>query len=143
MAKISFLELVPKRPRMTVTIESESGPAEFELTGILLPELADIAKRYPSFAGVIEGGAGLFTATDAMPAIVAAGLGHHGDAEYEKRAAQLPTDLVLAIAGEIVKLTFPARPSIALAEPEPALEVEEEAVHELRPVVISPLRLSS
>jgi hypothetical protein len=55
----------------------------------------------------------------------------------------LPASVVLGLAGEIVKLTF--RPSIALAEPqpEPAPEAEEEAVNDMRPAVISPLRLSS
>jgi hypothetical protein len=141
---ISFLDLVPKRPTITVTIESHDGQSlPFEITGVALAELADIAKKYPAFLGVIEGNDGMFRASEALPALIAAGLGHHNDSEYERQAAKLPASVVLGLAGEIVKLTF--RPSIALAEPqpEPAPEAEEEAVNDMRPAVISPLRLSS
>jgi hypothetical protein len=139
MAAISFLELVPKRPRATVKIDSETGPAEFEIMGVSLAQLADIAKKFPSFLRVIENGEGMFTASEALPSLIAASLDHHGDAEYERKAARLPADMVLALAGEIVRLTFPGRPSIALAETEPAPEASDET----RSVVISPLRLSS
>jgi len=141
MPKISFLELMPARPHATVTVTSDEGEAEFEITGVSLVELADITKKYPSFLGVIEGNDRMFSASEALPALIAAGLGHHNDSDYERHAARLPASVVLGLAGEIVKLTF--RPSIALAEPEPAPEAEDEAVSETRPAVISPLRLSS
>lgn len=139
---ISFLELVPKRPKATVAIEAADGQmAEFEIKGISLAQLAEIGRKYPSFARVIEGNAGLLTASEALPAIIAAGLGHHGDAQYERQAATLPTDIVIALAGEVVRLTFPAdRPPIALAEAEPALEA---AVNGVQPEAILPARLSS
>jgi hypothetical protein len=142
---ISFLDLVPKRPKATVAIEAADGEmAEFEIGGISLACLADIARKYPAFARVIEGGAGLLTASEALPAIIAAGLGHHGDAQYERQAGSLPSDLVIAIAGEVVRLTFHSdRPPIALAEAatEPALE--DEGVNGVRPEAILPAQLNS
>jgi hypothetical protein len=144
MAKISFLELTAARPHSSVTIETEDGKAEFEITGVSLAELADISKKFPSFLRVIEGDGGMFSASEALPALIAAGLGHHNDSDYERHAARLPASVVLGLAGEIVKLTF--RPSIALAESEPApeeAEDDQQADDERRPGVISPLRLSS
>jgi|KBSMisStaDraftv2_1062788.scaffolds.fasta_scaffold06638_3 hypothetical protein len=142
---ISFLELVPKQPKATVAIEAADGEvAQFEIKGISLAELADIGRKYPSFARVIEGGAGLLTASEALPAIIAAGLGHHGDAQYERQAAALPSGIVIAVAGEVVRLTFPSdRPPIALAEAgtEPALE--DGAVNGVQPAAILPAQLNS
>ena len=84
---ISFLELVPKRPKATVSIEAADGQmAEFEIKGISLAQLAEIGRKYPTFARVIEGGAGLLTASEALPAVIAAGLGHPADAQYERQA---------------------------------------------------------
>jgi hypothetical protein len=117
---ISFLDLVPKRPRATVVIEGETGPAEVELTGVSLSQLAEIGHKFPAFTRVMEGNAGLMTATEAMPALIAAALGHHGDPQYEDQAGRLPPDIAIALAGEVVKLTFPQRPPLAPAEPEPA-----------------------
>jgi len=122
---VSFLDLVPKRPTSTVTIEAEDGErVPFEVTGVPLAQLAEISRKYPSLGRVLDGSAGIITASDAMPALVAAALGHHGDAQYERQAGSLPSDLVIAIAGEVVRLTFHSdRPPIALAEmTEPALE---------------------
>lgn len=141
---ISFLELMPKRPKATVAIEAADGQiAEFEIKGISLSQLAEIGRKYPTFARVIEGGAGLLTASEALPAIIAAGLGHHADAQYEQQAASLPTDIVIALAGEVVRLTFPAdRPPIALAEAATA-PAPEAAVNGMQPEAILPARLSS
>jgi hypothetical protein len=137
---ISFLDIVPKRPRATVMIDSEDGPAAVELTGVALSHLAEISRKFPSFARVIEGDASLMSASDAMPALIAAGLGHHGDPQYERQAEQLPPDIAIAIAGEVVKLTFPQRPSLAPAEPEPAPGAN---VNGLLPEPTLPSRLNS
>jgi hypothetical protein len=141
MAKISFLELTAARPHSSVSIETEDGKAEFEITGVSLAELADISKKFPSFLRVIEGDGGMFSASEALPMLIAAGLGHHNEVEYERQAARLPANMVLGLAREIITLTF--RPQIALTESEPAPEAEDEADNERRPGVISPLRLSS
>src|SRR4051812_30932489 len=87
---VGFLELVPAWHSTMVTIDAADGPVEFEVRGIKLAQLGEICKRFPAFARVIEGGAGLLSATDALPALVAAGLGHFGDAKYEEQAASLP-----------------------------------------------------
>lgn len=105
-----FLDLVPAWHSATVTIDADGGPVEFEVRGIKLAQLAEICKRFPAFARVIEGGAGLLSASDALPALVAAGLGHFGDAKYEAQAASLPIGNTVAIAGEVMRLSFPAAP---------------------------------
>lgn len=141
---VSFLDLVPKRPKATVAIEAADGQmAEFEIKGISLSQLAEIGRKYPTFARVIEVGAGLLTASEALPAIIAAGLGHHADAQYEQQAGMLPTDIVIALAGEVVRLTFPPdRPPIALAEGATA-PAQEVTVNGVQPEAILPARLSS
>ena len=141
---ISFLDLVPKRPKAVASIEAADGEVvQFEIEGISITQLAEIGRTYPSFARVIEGGAGLLSATEALPAIIAAGLGHHGDVQYARQAATLPSGVVIALAGEIVRLTFPPdRPPIALAESEPALQ-DGPAVNGAQPEVILPSRLNS
>ena len=86
----------------------------------------------------------MLTASEAMPAIVAAGLGHHGDAQYERQASMLPTDIVIALAGEVVRLTFPAdRPPIALAETATLPAPDRAAVNGVQPEAILPAQLSS
>ena len=142
---ISFLDLVPKRPTAIVSIEAEDGEVEqYEIKGISLAQLAEIGRTYPSFARVIEGNAGLLSASEALPAIIAAGLGHHGDAQYEKQAAALPSGVVIAIAGEVVRLTFPPeRPSTALAEIEPAQPKGDAGLNGAQPEAILPSQLNS
>jgi hypothetical protein len=141
MPPISFLDLVPKRPHATVVIESEDGPAEFEVTGVSLSALADLGRKFPAFARVVEGGAGLLSATEAMPALIAAGLGHHGDPEYEQQAAQLPADIIIALAAEVVKLTFPQRPTLVLGGAESVPMAE--GANGLLPEAILPSQLSN
>ena len=139
---ISFLELVPKRPSATVTIEAADGEmAAFEINGVPLAQLAEISRKYPSLARVLDGTAGIITASDAMPALVAAALGHHGNAEYERHALTLPPNVLLALSGEIVRLTFPQRPIVASGESDPALE--DGTVNGVPPAAILPQRLSS
>lgn len=118
---VSFLDLVPTPPTATVTLETTSGPVELELTGLRLQTLGELAKRYPAFARVIEGGAGsIIQASDALPAVVAAGLGHPGDAQYEAKAASFATAQIMTMAMAVVRLTFPQAEAAAidpLAEP--------------------------
>ncbi|HWP16216.1 MAG TPA: hypothetical protein VNM46_11370 [Xanthobacteraceae bacterium] len=140
---ISFLELVPKRPSGTVTIDSEQGLAEYEVTGVSLTQLVEIGKRYPAFGRTMDGGAavGRFLAiTEAMPALIAAGLGHPGNRDYEQAAARMPSQVVIALANKVLELTLP-RPTQEEGEPEapPA----EEVVRDILPDRTSPLRLSS
>jgi hypothetical protein len=139
MPPISFLDLVPKRPRATVVIEGEAGPAECSITGISLAHLAEISRKFPAFARVVEGGAGLLSVMEALPAIIAAGLGHHGDAQYERQAAELPPNMVIELASEVFKLTF-GGPSIALAE---APAAPDASANGTLPEALSQPRLSN
>jgi len=104
---ISFLDIRPKPATETVTIETMSGPAEFELNGIMHETLADLAGRYPAFAKIIEGGAGSLTdAAEALPALIAAALGHPGEQAYEDKARTLPAGVTLTMAATVMRLTF-------------------------------------
>jgi len=105
---VSFLDLVPKPPSATVTIETMTGPVELTLTGVSLRALADIGKRFPEFARVLEGGGGsIMRDPDALAALIAAALGHAGDTEYEKHIEKFPSTDVTALALAAVALTFP------------------------------------
>lgn len=103
----SFLELTPKWHTATVFIETPDGVEQCEVTGIPLSQLAAIAKRFPAFNNVIEGNGGLMSASEAMAALVGAGLGHFGDAEYEAKADRFPAGTIMAIAMQVWALTFP------------------------------------
>jgi len=106
---VSFLDIVPKATTETVTIEATGGPVDVELRGVPFSILGDIAGKHPAFAKLIEGGSGSLTeAADAMPALIAAGLGHAGDPAYEDKAKTLSAADILKMAGTIMRLTFPA-----------------------------------
>lgn len=139
---VSFLDLAPRRPTATVSIDTDAGPAEYEITGASLTQLAEIGRRYPGFVKAIEGGGGIFAIAEAMPAIVAAGLGHHGDVDYERKAAGLPSAILIELANQIIMLTLPQpRPTPATDEIE--APSAEEVVNGAQPGRTSPLRLSS
>ena len=74
--------------------------------------------------------------------VIAAGLGHPGNIEYEKKAASLPPDILLALAEVVVKLTLPHRPITALAESDEA-SPGEGGLNGAQPDQILPPRLSS
>jgi hypothetical protein len=112
---VSFLDLVPSCPTATVSVGTKAGPVEVELTGVSLKVLAGVAKRFPAFVRRLEGGAGsLMEQPEAMAALVAAALGHPGDAEYEARIAGFPSAAVMNLFQAALRLTFPQD------EPEPA-----------------------
>jgi hypothetical protein len=105
----NFLELTPYAYTEQIEIETADGPVTLELGGIKLSTLAEIAKRFPAFARVIEGGIGsIMEASEAMPAVIAAGLGHVGDAEYESKVSEFAARDIMTMALTVLRLTFPA-----------------------------------
>lgn len=115
---VSFLDLIPKPPTASVTIDTLHGPVELELTGVSLRGLADIGKRFPAFARVLEGGPGsIMDNPDALAALVAAALGHAGDAKVEAHVESFPSTAVMALALAAVRLTFPQSEVVPLAQP--------------------------
>jgi hypothetical protein len=112
---ISFLELMPKQPTETVRLDTQDGPADVELRGVSFAALADIAKRYPAFQRFIEGGTGsVVDSGEALPSLVAAGLGHPGDKTYEEKASSFPTADIVKMALTVVRLTFPPATAVPL-----------------------------
>jgi len=106
---VSFLDIAPKQATEMITIESMAGPADIELRGVSFTILADIAKKYPPFAKLIEGdGGSMISAGDAMPALIAAGLGHAGEQAYEDKVRSFPTADIMNMARTVIRLTFPA-----------------------------------
>jgi len=111
---VNFLDLDPQPAVDIVTLQTRSGPVELELTGVRLSTLTELARKYPAFARVVEGGAGsIIEASEAMPALIAAGLGHAGDLEYEAKVRQFGAADIMTMAMVVVRLTFPT------AEPAP------------------------
>lgn len=138
---VSFLDLVPKPPTALVTIDTRDGPAELELTGVSLRVLADIGQRFPAFARVLEGGPGsIMDNPAALAALIAAALGHAGDAKVEAHVESFPSSEVMALALAAVRLTFPQSEVGPLAQPE-APDVAAAAADGLDQT--SPLRLSN
>ena len=113
---VSFLDLVPSPATATVSVNTQTGPVEVELSGVSLRALADIAKRFPAFVRRLEGGAGsLMEQPEAMGALIAAALGHAGDAKYEARVAAFPSSDVMEMFQVALRLTFPQTDSVPLA----------------------------
>jgi hypothetical protein len=137
---ISFLDLVPKPPTDTVTIDTrDHGAQDIELVGVPLRALADIAKRYPAFAKVLDGGFGsILDNPDALAAIIAASLGHAGQREYEAHVASFPSADIIRIALAVIRLTFPQRQVDPLSPDVPSNGADADAL-----ALISPLQLSS
>lgn len=136
---ISFLELIPKPRTATVTLDTlNHGEQEIELVGVPLRALADISKRFPAFARVLDGGVGsILDDPDALSAVIAAALGFPGDREYEAHVASFPAADIMRIALIVVRLTFPQRD----ADPLSVAVVNGEDVGS--PVQTLPLQLSS
>ena len=139
MMPVSFLDIIPKAHTATVTLDTTDGPQEVELTGVSLRALAEISKRYPAFARVLDGGAGsIVDNPEALAAVIAASLGHSGDTKYEAHITGFPSADVIRMALVVVRLTFPQN----IADPLPVGAVANGAAGEaLAP--ISPLSLSS
>lgn len=105
---VNFLDLQPRVESEVIPLETASGPVDVELTGLSLSALSDVCKRFPAFRRIIEGGSGSFMeATDAMPAIIAAALGHSGDANYEEKARGFGAADMLAMVRAVMRLTLP------------------------------------
>lgn len=105
---VSFLDLEPSPATATVSVGTKDGPAEVELTGVSLRTLAGIAKRFPAFIRRLEGGAGsLMEQPEGMAALIAASLGHAGEAKYEERIAAFPSSEVMNLFQAALRLTFP------------------------------------
>jgi len=118
---VSFLDLVPAPATATVKVNTQAGPVEVELTGVSLRVLAEVAKRFPAFVRRLEGsGSGsLIEQPEAMGALVAAALGHAGDAKYEAQIAAFPSADVMEMFQAALRLTFPqADPGPLAAAPE-------------------------
>jgi hypothetical protein len=106
---VSFLDIVPKPATETFTVNSMTGPIEVELRGVDFTTLAQIAKEYPAFQRLIEGvGSSLIDASDAMPSLIAAGLGYPGDRAYQDKVKSFPTSEIMAMGAVVIRLTFPA-----------------------------------
>lgn len=134
---VSFLDLVPALPTATITITTETGPAEVVLTGISYEMLAEIATRFPAFANALDSGEGITGNREALVAMIAAGLGHPGNETCERLVGKLPYGEIMRIASELVRLTFPQANPAPLPEPVPAVAAGDGLDRN------SPLQLSS
>jgi hypothetical protein len=115
---VNFLDIAPRAQTETMRLETAAGMVELELAGLPLSTLAAIAKQYPVFARVIEGGTGsIIEASEAMPAVIAAGLGHPGSAEYEAKVREFAAADIMTMAITVMRLTFPTTEA---ADPLPA-----------------------
>jgi hypothetical protein len=110
---VNFLELTPKFHTERFVLETADGTVELDLGGVNLGTLAAIAKRFPAFTRIIEGAGGgsIIEASEAMPALIAAGLGHADSPEYEAKIGQFAAADIMTMAMTVLRLTFPARES--------------------------------
>lgn len=112
MVAVSLLDIAPRDERReTITI----GDKELEIRGLSVSDLGKLCKRFPDLrtalfntkapeevrtAGMLE----------AWPAIVAAGCGELGNAEFEAAALRMPQPDLLAVGSAVMALTNPKPP---------------------------------
>lgn len=134
---VSFLDLLPKPPTAVVQIVTSQGPQDIEVSGVSLRALGQICDRFPVVAKILDGGFGhVLDHPEATAAIVAAGLGHPGDAKYEAHVASFPAADVGKLGMQVIQLTFAERD----ADP---LSVAANGAGDGVSLQISPLPLSS
>lgn len=108
---IDLLDIAPAEERLE-TFEVLGHPVE--IRGIKVGEMAKIMRRFPDMRRALftEGapedvrGASLL---EAWPAIVAAGLGHVGEAQYEAAAERLPRAEMMKLGSAILAMTNPRK----------------------------------
>jgi hypothetical protein len=114
---VSLLDIAPRdERRQIITIDGK----ELEIRGLSVGDLGKLCKRFPDLrialfnknapedvqtAGMLE----------AWPAIIAAGVGKLGDAEFEAAADRMPHSQLLAIGAAVMKLTNPEAEEIPLS----------------------------
>jgi hypothetical protein len=133
-----FLDILPPERTETITVFGH----EFPIKPLKNSVIASIARRFPElrkslFKDAPEDFRGL-AMMEAMPAIVAAGLGMLGDKAFEAAIeARLPQPEMMRIGGAIMALTYPspeeadaplatAAEIVAAAEAEAATEITSE-----------------
>lgn len=98
----------PEEPGETIEVLGQP----IEIRGIRVAEMAKIMRRFPDMRralfseGAPEDVRGV-SLLEAWPAIVAAGLGHVGDAQYEAAAERLPRGEMMKLGSAILALTNP------------------------------------
>ena len=81
--------------------------------GLNVPAIASLYARFPQIISLLLGGGANFNPQtiaqfgDAIGPIIAAGCGHLGDEEREKRAQALPLEPQIKLIAAIFGLTFP------------------------------------
>jgi hypothetical protein len=106
---VSFLDLVPRPPRESVVLDTQShGGAEIELTALSLEQIADVARRHRGMVKVIDWNVGsLMEHPAALAALIAGALGHLGDVRFEQAVARFSVKDQITLAGALTRLTFP------------------------------------
>jgi hypothetical protein len=85
------------------------GDSHITVTGISISKALDIVKRFPELAKLASGfkvADLLLVAPGALAAIIATATGHHGDAEQEAFAADIPIETQFDIVEAVGRLTF-------------------------------------
>lgn len=112
MAKVSLLDIVPaEASKETVTIRGQS----IDVFGISLAGCVKLLKRFPDMASVLIGQVGeippermVALVPMAATAIIAAGLGHIDEPEYENAAERLGVEEQIDLFAAIMRLTIPS-----------------------------------
>lgn len=119
-----LLDIAPQQERVE-TVEVLGRPVE--IRGLSVAQLAKLMRRFPdlrrSFFNAdapedVRGAALL----EAWPGIVAAGVGHPGEAPYEAAAERLPREELMKLGNAILALTNPSAPAEGSGPLVPAAE---------------------
>jgi hypothetical protein len=105
-----LLDIAPSTTAAVVTVDG----IRITVRGISIDAIANIIARYPGLKSLASGGFGddiylrlIEGFGPAVASIIAAGCGHLGDAEYERRAATLLADYQMDFLIAIAELSFP------------------------------------
>jgi hypothetical protein len=103
----AFLDIAEARETITV------GNQSFEVRAVTLGDLADLALRFEPVKQLLDG-KGFKSASliemgrPAVSAVIAAGVGHCGEPEYEAKANRLSGGDQLKILRKLYELSFPS-----------------------------------
>lgn len=100
-----LLDVVPAEDEITL------GDKTYKLRGVSVRGIAALLRRYPEvrklFSGVPLGEQGPADLLDAMPAILAAGVGELGNVERETEFDALPIEALIDGLAKVMRLTMP------------------------------------
>lgn len=109
---VDFLSIAPPETRkeLVTVLDHQGKEQQVEIQPIDNTDIAKLARKHPGLRDLFRQNAAdeqrMVALVEHMPAIVAAALGHLGDAEYEAAAKRLPQAESQKLIDRIMEISF-------------------------------------